>query len=97
MTGAAAGFGTGSGIDHDPGRWGATEVSVRDGQELALDHVSFLASVGQVTAVVGGDGAGKTTLLRLLAGARRRPAAWCADRARGKSGTYPRGRGYTPI
>lgn len=34
----------------------------------ALDHVSFQARAGSLTALVGPDGAGKTTLLRLAAG-----------------------------
>jgi ABC-2 type transport system ATP-binding protein len=52
-----------------PGGWGLREVSVWHDDTLALDQVSLVAAVGQVTAVVGGDGAGKTTLLRCLAGA----------------------------
>jgi len=39
------------------------------GDKLALDHVTFRAVPGRVSAVVGGDGAGRTTLLRCLAGA----------------------------
>jgi ABC-type multidrug transport system ATPase subunit len=49
-------------------RWGATGLTVRFGERLALDDVSLEAPRGAVTAVVGGDGAGKTTLLRTLAG-----------------------------
>jgi ABC-2 type transport system ATP-binding protein len=49
--------------------WGTDEVCVRYGHKLALDHVTFRAVPGQVSAVVGGDGAGRTTLLRCLAGA----------------------------
>jgi ABC-2 type transport system ATP-binding protein len=37
----------------------------------ALDHVSFQARHGALTALVGPDGAGKTTLLRLAAGLMR--------------------------
>jgi len=44
-------------------------VCVRYGDKLALDHVTFRAVPGRVSAVVGGDGAGRTTLLRCLAGA----------------------------
>jgi ABC-type multidrug transport system ATPase subunit len=51
--------------------WGTEAVCVRFGHRLALDHVSFQAVPGQVSAVVGGDGAGRTTLLRCLAGALR--------------------------
>jgi len=50
-------------------RWGTEEACVRYGDKLALDHVTFRAAPGQVSAVVGGDGAGRTTLLRCLAGA----------------------------
>jgi len=41
------------------------------GKKVALDHVSFRAAPGRVSAVVGGDGAGRSTLLRCLAGAIR--------------------------
>lgn len=69
-----------SGPEVEPGRagspatfggewWGAQDVCVRYGEKLALDHVSFRAEPGRVSAVVGGDGAGRTTLLRCLAGA----------------------------
>jgi ABC-2 type transport system ATP-binding protein len=49
--------------------WGTEEACVRYGDKLALDHVTFRAAPGRVSAVVGGDGAGRTTLLRCLAGA----------------------------
>ncbi len=49
--------------------WGTRGASVRYGRHFALDHVSFRAAGGRVSAVVGGDGAGKSTLLRCLAGA----------------------------
>ena len=35
---------------------------------LALDHISFTAQGGQVTALVGENGAGKSTLLKILNG-----------------------------
>jgi len=48
----------------------------RDGQGTvrALDGVSFEASHGELTALVGPDGAGKTTLMRLVAGLLRADA-----------------------
>src|SRR5215469_10118069 len=49
--------------------WGVDGACVRYGDRLALDHVTFHAVPGRVSAVVGGDGAGRTTLLRCLAGA----------------------------
>jgi ABC-2 type transport system ATP-binding protein len=95
MTGAAPPE-TSPGPDHAAGRWGTTEVSVRHEKGLALDRVTFRASAGQVTAVVGGDGAGKTTLLRLLAGALapdsgvvRRPGARQTGYLPARSGIYP--------
>jgi ABC-2 type transport system ATP-binding protein len=51
--------------------WGVDRVTVRYGERLALDRVSFGVGAGMVTAVVGADGAGKTTLLRTLVGAVR--------------------------
>src|SRR5215475_5525844 len=52
-----------------PPWWGTEEACVSYGEKLALDHVTFRALPGRVSAVVGGDGAGRTTLLRCLAGA----------------------------
>lgn len=48
--------------------WGATNLTVRFGDNVALRDVSISIEPGVVHAVIGGDGAGKTTLLRLLAG-----------------------------
>ena len=76
--------------------WGTDDVCVRFGDTLALDHVSFRAEPGRVSAVVGGDGAGRTTLLRCLAGALapasgqvRRPAPLATGYLSAGSGTYP--------
>jgi ABC-type multidrug transport system ATPase subunit len=76
--------------------WGATEVGVRFGHQMALEGVSLDVPAGQVTAVVGGDGAGKTTLLRALVGATpvdqgevRRPDARRIGYLAASSGTYP--------
>jgi ABC-2 type transport system ATP-binding protein len=76
--------------------WGTEEACVRYGDKLALDHVTFRAVPGQVSAVVGGDGAGRTTLLRCLAGALavssgqvRRPAPPRIGYLSAGSGTYP--------
>ncbi|WP_433325245.1 ABC transporter ATP-binding protein [Spirillospora sp. CA-294931] len=54
----------------DPG-WGAWDVTVAYGGQVALEGVTLAVPQGSVSAVVGGDGAGKTTLLRCLAGAVR--------------------------
>ena len=48
--------------------FGASGVSVRYDDVLALDDVTLAVPAGAGTAVVGGDGAGKSTLLRALAG-----------------------------
>ena len=48
--------------------WGATDLTVRYGDRVALDGVTVAARPGTVHAVIGGDGAGKSTLLRVLAG-----------------------------
>ena len=76
--------------------WGIEAVCVRYGERLALDHVSFQAVPGRVSAVVGGDGAGRTTLLRCLAGALqvssgrvRLPAPLRIGYLSAGSGTYP--------
>jgi ABC-2 type transport system ATP-binding protein len=78
------------------GWWGTEEACVRFGASLALDHVSFRAEPGRVSAVVGGDGAGRTTLLRCLAGALapagglvRRPGSLATGYLPAGSGTYP--------
>ena len=95
MTGPGSGpAGPAAAVDAD--WWGSEAVSVRFGEKVALDHVSFRAEPGQVSAVVGGDGAGRTTLLRCLAGALtphsgqiRRPAAARIGYLPASSGTYP--------
>lgn len=76
--------------------WGVSRVQVRFGRRLALDQVSFQASRGVVSAVVGGDGSGRTTLLRCLAGVItpvsgevRRPAAQRIGYLPAGSGIYP--------
>lgn len=43
-------------------------LSVRLGQQLILDAVSFSLLPGRIVAAVGASGSGKTTLLRALAG-----------------------------
>src|SRR5262245_61605211 len=79
-----------------PEWWGTDEASVRYGDRLALDHVTFRAVPGRVSAVVGGDGAGRTTLLRCLAGALaassgqvRLPVPLRIGYLSAGSGTYP--------
>jgi len=69
MTAPSPGSGTGSAAAATQDWWGTEDACVRYGDKLALDHVTFRAVPGRVSAVVGGDGAGRTTLLRCLAGA----------------------------
>src|SRR5215831_9721898 len=76
--------------------WGTEDACVRYGDRLALDHVTFRAVPGRVSAVVGGDGAGRTTLLRCLAGAHavtsgrvRLPPPLRIGYLSAGSGTYP--------
>ncbi|HZC42365.1 MAG TPA: ABC transporter ATP-binding protein [Streptosporangiaceae bacterium] len=78
------------------GWWGTETVTVRYGDTLALDQVSFRAEPGRVAVVVGGDGSGRTTLLRCLAGALapasglvRRPEAARIGYLPAGSGIYP--------
>ena len=47
------------------------ELVVRYGDLVAVDHVSFSAAAGEVTAVLGPNGAGKTTTLEVCEGYRR--------------------------
>jgi len=68
MTAPSPGSGTGSAAAAQDW-WGTEDACVQYGDKLALDHVTFRAVPGRVSAVVGGDGAGRTTLLRCLAGA----------------------------
>src|ERR1700737_5035417 len=43
-------------------------VCKRFGGLLALDHVSFTAEKGRITALIGPNGAGKTTLFAIISG-----------------------------
>jgi iron complex transport system ATP-binding protein len=49
----------------------AVGLSLRLGENLAVDGISVGLQAGQWTAIVGPNGAGKSTLLALLAGLRR--------------------------
>lgn len=44
------------------------DLSFRYGSETVLDHVSFCAHPGEITAVIGANGVGKSTLLKCVAG-----------------------------
>ncbi|MGQ0431966.1 MAG: ABC transporter ATP-binding protein [Microthrixaceae bacterium] len=47
------------------------ELTVRYGDVVAVDGVSFEAQAGQITAILGPNGAGKTTTVEVLEGFRR--------------------------
>jgi ABC-2 type transport system ATP-binding protein len=47
------------------------ELTVRYGNVVAVDGISFQAQAGQITAVLGPNGAGKTTTVEVLEGFRR--------------------------
>lgn len=79
-----------------PGTWGVDDLTVRFGDRVAVDGVTFGVAPGEVGVVVGGDGAGKTTLLRTLVGVLaatsgtvRRPADRRIGYLAATSGTYP--------
>jgi ABC-2 type transport system ATP-binding protein len=76
--------------------WGTADVCVRHGGTLALDHVTFRAVPGRVSAIVGGDGAGRTTLLRCLAGALAVSSGQVRLPAPGRIGYLPAGSGTYP-
>jgi ATPase subunit of ABC transporter with duplicated ATPase domains len=46
----------------------ATEIELRAGSRLLLDHASFRVAAGDKVGLVGRNGAGKTTLTKVLAG-----------------------------
>lgn len=48
-----------------------TDLSVRypDQEKLAVQHVSFTADRGQITAIVGANGSGKSTIINAIVGA----------------------------
>ena len=46
----------------------AQGLTVRRGDHLLLDEISFSLGAGQVVALLGPNGAGKSTLLKTLAG-----------------------------
>src|SRR5258706_9456200 len=66
-----------------------TDLELRGGARLLVDHVSFQVARGDKIGLVGRNGAGKTTLLKVLA-AEGQPAA---GRVQGKetSGHPPPG------
>ncbi|MFM1752896.1 MAG: hypothetical protein RL119_1858, partial [Actinomycetota bacterium] len=47
------------------------DLTVRYGSLLAVDHLSFSAHAGEVTAILGPNGAGKTTTIEICEGLRR--------------------------
>ena len=66
---ASAGF---SRIDRTERTLEVENLSVRYGDVLAVDSVSFSARPGEVTAVLGPNGAGKTSTIEVCEGLRRR-------------------------
>lgn len=58
-------------IDRDEPALIVDNLSVRYGDLLAVDAVSFSARAGQVTAVLGPNGAGKTSTIEVCEGLRR--------------------------
>jgi len=46
----------------------ATAVSKRFGGVLAVEHVSFAVSRGEIVSIIGPNGAGKTSLLNMISG-----------------------------
>jgi len=66
---ASAGF---SRIDRTERTLEVENLSVRYGEVLAVDSVSFTARPGEVTAVLGPNGAGKTSTIEACEGLRRR-------------------------
>src|SRR3954469_3879863 len=65
----------------------ATDIELRAGPALLLEHATFRVGTGDRVGLVGRNGAGKTTLTRVLAG-EGQPAAGSVTR----SGTV----GYLP-
>lgn len=49
------------------------DLTVRYGDLLAVDRLSFSAHAGEVTAILGPNGAGKTTTIEICEGLRRAP------------------------
>lgn len=45
-----------------------SDVSMRFGEVVALEHVSVSVSSGEVTCLLGDNGAGKSTVIRILSG-----------------------------
>jgi len=48
-----------------------SDLSMRYGKTVALNHIALALPAGRITGLIGPDGAGKSSLLALLAGARR--------------------------
>jgi thiamine transport system ATP-binding protein len=47
------------------------DVTVRFGETVAVDHVTFEIATGEVLAALGPSGSGKSTLLRVISGLQR--------------------------
>ncbi|MGW0890737.1 ABC-F family ATP-binding cassette domain-containing protein [Saccharopolyspora sp. NPDC002578] len=75
-----------------------SDVSVRVGARLLLDHVDFRVSPGDKIGLVGRNGAGKTTLATVLSGATA-PASGAVERTGSvgylRQSSVPEGRGET--
>ena len=52
------------------------QVTIRRGQQAALDAATFVLPTGSLTAVLGPNGAGKSTLLRAINGELRPAGGW---------------------
>src|SRR4051812_25930451 len=58
----------------------ATDIELRAGPQLLLEHATFRVASGDRVGLVGRNGAGKTTLTRVLAG-EGQPAAGTVTRS----------------
>ncbi|HEX5017731.1 MAG TPA: ABC-F family ATP-binding cassette domain-containing protein [Actinomycetes bacterium] len=66
----------------------ATDVELRVGSRVLLQHASFRIAAGEKVGLVGRNGAGKTTLTRVLAGEGGEPASGAVTRS-GSIGYLP--------
>ncbi|MFA5632562.1 MAG: zinc ABC transporter ATP-binding protein ZnuC [Porticoccaceae bacterium] len=65
------------------------DVSLKIGENLILENISFRIGAGQITTLIGPNGAGKTSLIRIILGLQRATAGTVSILPRTRIGYMP--------